>query len=170
MKKNLPIVIFIATAVFVSAFILLTSESLPEVVASHFNGQGRANGHMPKAFYVWFMLAFSVGIPLVVIVSSSLVPRFSDKRINVPNKQVWLSEKYRERTFAYLRGHAYLMGSVITVFMGYIHWLVVRGNASTPAMISSNEIMVSVALFVLSILCMSIMLPIKFMRLPKEER
>ena len=116
------------------------------------------------------MLAFTVGIPLVVIASSSLVSRFSDKRINIPNKQIWLSEKYREETFAYLRGHAYVMGSLISGFMGYIHWLVVRGNASTPAMISSHEIMVSVALFALSIIGMSIMLPMKFMRLPKEVR
>jgi uncharacterized membrane protein len=170
MKKHLPIFIFITTAVFVSVFILLTSEGLPEVVASHFNGQGRANGHMPKLFYECFMLAFTVGIPLVVIASSSLVSRFSDKRINIPNKQIWLSEKYREETFAYLRGHAYVMGSLISGFMGYIHWLVVRGNASTPAMISSHEIMVSVALFLLSIMGMSIMLPMKFMRLPKEGR
>lgn len=162
--------LFIFTAIFVSVFILVTSPALPDVVASHFNGQGRANGHMPKVFYECFMLVFSIGIPLVVITSSSLVSRFSDKRINIPNKEIWLSGKYREETFSYLRGHAYVMGSIISGFMGYIHWLVIRGNASSPAMISNHEVMFSIALFVLAILGMSIMLPIKFMRLPKGEK
>lgn len=167
MKKDLPLTLFFLTEVSVLVFILATAGALPETVASHFNAAGMPNGFMPKQFYVVFMLVFALGIPSIVSGSMALISRFPDSKINLPNKQVWLSEKYRESTFAYLKDHALGMGALITLFMGYVHWLVIKANSEVPAYLSSQAMIGGLVIFVVALIGWGVMLPLKFMRLPK---
>lgn len=168
MNKNLPLALFLISEILVLAFIVITSGSLPETVASHFNGAGVPNGFMTRKFYIGFMLVIALGVPGIVAGSISLVSFFPENRISLPNKNVWLSEKYREYTFAFMRMHAFFMGMFITVFLAYIHWLVIKANSEVPARLSSEGIIGGLVVFAVVFVGWSIMLPVKFMRLPKE--
>lgn len=170
MKKSLPFAIFLFTEVSVLIFILATASSLPETVASHFNAAGVPDGYMPKDFYTMFMLIFTLSIPSIIVGSMTLIDRFPESSINLPNKRVWLSERYKESTFAYLKSHALGMGALIVLFMGYVHWLIIQANRQAPAHLSTEAIMSGLVIFVIVLVGWGIALPLRFMQLPKERR
>ncbi|MGI0493134.1 DUF1648 domain-containing protein [Alkalinema pantanalense CENA528] len=169
MKKNLPITLFVIAELSVLTFILTTASSLPAVVASHFDAAGVPNGYMSRTFYLWFMLGFTVMIPSIVAASLVFVDRIPAQYINLPNKQIWLSEPYRKSTFAYLKAHGLGMGALIAGFMGYVHWLVIQANRAVPAQLSSGAIIGGLVVFVGAAIGWSILLPLKFMQLPKTR-
>lgn len=165
---KLPLALFLIAEILVLAFIVATSGSLPEVVASHFNGAGVPNGFMTRKFYIGFMIVFAIGVPGVVAGSMSLVSIFPENKISLPNKNIWLSAKYRESTFSYLKLHACVMGIFIAMFMAYVHWLVIKANSESPVHLSSEAIISGLVVFAVFFVGWGIMLPVKFMRLPKE--
>jgi uncharacterized membrane protein len=64
---------------------------LPEMVASHFDGEGRPNGCMPKnEFFKMFAVitALIIGIFLLL---PKLIKRVPPSMINLPNKDYWLA-------------------------------------------------------------------------------
>ncbi len=98
MNKNLQRALLLISEVLVLAFILTTSGSLAENVASHFNGSGVPNDFMSRKLYVNFMLVFALGVPGFFAGIMSLVSGFPESKISLLNKNIWLSEKYREFT------------------------------------------------------------------------
>ena len=129
-----------------AAFIWLTSASLPAVVASHFGASGAANGSMPRAFYIRFMLAFAIGLPLLLVVISRLATG-SEARINLPNRDYWLAPEQRQQTLSYLRTHLERFSAVLVVFLCYVHWLVVRANQAQPPQLSNHALMAGLGAF-----------------------
>jgi uncharacterized membrane protein len=71
---------------------------LPDVVASHFDHQGNADGTMAKtAFFVLFgllQLLFLLGMPLL----AKVLPKFPNSMVNCPNKEYWLAPERRDQT------------------------------------------------------------------------
>jgi hypothetical protein len=118
-------------------FIWLTSSWLPATVASHFQGDGSANGFMQRASYIRFMLTFVLGLPLLLAAVSRFAFGNPDARINLPNRQYWLAPERRDETVSYLRRHLTRFNSVLVVFLCYVHWLVVRANQVQPPHLSS---------------------------------
>ena len=52
------LVTLICLAVFAVVFVIYTTRYLPDLVATHFGGDNRANGWMSREGYLLFMLAF----------------------------------------------------------------------------------------------------------------
>jgi hypothetical protein len=129
-----------------AAFIWLSSASLPAVVASHFGASGAANGSMPRGLYVRFMLAFAMGVPLVLVVLSR-VAIGSGASINLPNRDYWLAPERREQTVSYLHTHLDRFSAVLVVFLCYVHWLVVRANQAQPPQLSNRAMVAGLAAF-----------------------
>lgn len=124
-----PFLLLIACAV---AFLWLTSQSLPDVVGSHFDASGAADGFMPRSWYVGCMLVMVVVFPLLLVIVQSFVLGRPRARINLPNREYWLAPERRTETIDFLRQHLVHFGSMLVVFLSYTHWLVVRANAVTP--------------------------------------
>jgi uncharacterized membrane protein len=169
MKKNLALSLFVFVELSVLAFIVATAGMLPDVVASHFNSAGLANGFMPKKVYLVLVSALSLVIPLTISGSMALISRLPESAINIPNKKIWLSPAYRESTFAYLRAHSLGMGGLMSLLMGYVHWLVIQANTDVPAHMSSQA-MGGAVVFVVALLGWVAMLLLKFMRQPQESK
>ncbi len=89
-------------------FVWQTSRSLPPVVATHFGADGAANGFMTRTFYVRFMVAFVALLPWLVNVALAWALRMPNARINLPNRDHWLSGEQREQTIDYLLRHMQL--------------------------------------------------------------
>ena len=93
---------------------------------------GAATGWMNRRGYLLFMLVFAVVIPLSIVFSMSLLPRVSDKAINIPNRDYWLGPAQREATFGFLTAHACWLGSLMIVFITGIHFMLIAANATQP--------------------------------------
>jgi len=158
---------FLLLVVGAAAFVLLTSLSLPVVVASHFDAAGTANGFMPRAFYVRFMLAFNVVLPLVVVYLPNLALCNPRARINLPHREYWLAPDRRAETVAYLCAHSFRMGSGLVIFLAYVHWLVVRANGQFPPGLSSSWFLGGLGVFVACAIIWLALLFARFRTIPR---
>jgi hypothetical protein len=152
MQRGQTPLLFLLFLACAAAFVWLTSQSLPDVVASHFGAAGAADGFMTRDFYLRFMLAFAVGLPLLIFVVPYFALGRSGARINLPNREYWLAPERRAETVAFLRAHAVGFAVTLAVFLCYVHWLVVRANAVQPPHLSAPALIAGLAVFLLAML------------------
>ena len=120
------------------AFVWFTSLRLPDPVASHFGREGLADGFMTHDFYVCFMLAFVIGLPVLMVLLTSLAIANPRARIKVPNRDYWLAPEQRAETVAFLRNGVLWYGVMLLLFLCYAHWIVVLANDANPARLSES--------------------------------
>jgi len=143
LARLLFILLLIIAAILISA----TTGQLPAQVASHFGAGGAPNGWMSRNDYRLVILAFAVVLPVVVVLGSTLLPRFKDTRINIPNRDYWLAPARREATFRYLAAHGYWLGALLVVFVVGIHLLLLDANATQPPRLAGQVLATLLVLF-----------------------
>lgn len=160
---------YLAVPLAASVFVLLSSRELPPVVASHFDGSGAANGFMSRDFYTWFMLAFVVGLPLLLAYLPAFAFRRPAARINLPNATYWLAPERRQETIDFICRHLARFGILLVLLLCYSHWLVIEANLQVPPKLSSPRFNGGLLLFVtLSLVWAGILLG-RFFRVPRED-
>lgn len=159
--------VLVVVLVVAAGFILLSSPSLPPVVASHFAAGGDANGFMPRNVYLGLMLLMAVGIPLLLALGQHLVRRVPPHRVSLPNRDYWLSPERTAETFAFLQNHGIYFSALMAVFLCFIHWLVVRANTLQPPHFSTSLFITGLVFFLLAIAVWIGVLIAHFHRFPK---
>jgi len=111
--SRLPKLLFALLGAYAAIHFLSYYSQLPTVVASHFNGQGLANGWQTKpAFFTVFagvsVLAAVIGfgIPRVI---AALPPQL----INLPNKAYWLAPDHLAETMQFLNSYFAWFGCAV---------------------------------------------------------
>jgi uncharacterized membrane protein len=158
MQRGRTALSFLSILASAVVFVFLTGQSLPDVVASHFSGSGAANGFMPRGFYLRFMLAFVIGLPLLLLVVPYFALSGAGTRINLPHREYWLAPERRAESVAFLRAHSVWFEAMLVVFLCYVHWLVVRANAVQPAHLSAPALIGGFAAFLAAILVWAMVL------------
>jgi hypothetical protein len=133
-----------------AAILYSTADSLPAVVASHFDLAGRANGAMSRASYLVFMSLMMFGVPLLVVELNIVLPRFAPRLIRIPARDYWLAPERRDDTLASIATSGAFIGCLITAFMIALHLLLVEANAHTPPRIDSEALWMLIGFFVLA--------------------
>ena len=151
MKTTYTRIIFVATLVFAGVFVYVTSQTLPDLVASHFGASGVADSFMSRSGYRIFMLSFTVGFPLVMAVSMTGIFRRAGTRMNLPNRDYWLADSRREATVVVLTNHATRLAIGMTVFLCFVHKLVVDANARTPPALDNPPILAAMGVFLVCV-------------------
>ncbi len=110
---RLPAVSFVVLAAYAAIHFSAYYSQLPDVVASHFDGRGVANGWQTKpAFFKVFaavsVLAAAVGFGIPRIIAAVPV-----ELINLPNKRYWLAPEHREETLGFLRTYFAWFGCAV---------------------------------------------------------
>ena len=168
-EKSGIISFFVALLVGATWFVLSTTASLPEYVASNFRGDGLANAFMHRDTYRWFMLAFAVGLPVVLVVLIAYLPRRFPGATNIPNRDFWFAPERREETLAYLTQCALQLGCLLTVFACGVHWLVIQANALKPPRLANGPFLTMLVVF-LAILGIGIVALLRRFRKPLTSR
>jgi hypothetical protein len=140
-----------ATVAAAAIFVVTTSRSLPIVVASHFGPDGVANGFMPHKSYVRFTLAFVVLLPLLMSLVADAVAYLPAKFVNIPHRQYWLAPERRAQAVGMLRVRMQVFAVLLAAFLCYVHWLVVRANASLPPMLDSERFVAGLGVFMFAL-------------------
>ncbi len=114
-KSSLPKWVFGLLAVGAAIHFSPYYAQLPEVVASHFNGHGMANGWQTKPAFFGVFVGVSVlaavigfGIPRVI---AALPPQL----INLPNKAYWLAPGQLATTMEFLKNFFAWFGCAVLV-------------------------------------------------------
>ena len=148
-------------------FVWLTSQSLPDIVASHFIASGVANGFMPKIIYIRLMIALVVILPILIAYLPCLTMNSPDARINLPNRDYWLSPERRQNTINLLCRSMKSAALILAIFLSYVHWLVVQANAINPPMMSKHSIIIAIVILIISMLYWSWLLIKPFRNIPR---
>jgi uncharacterized membrane protein len=147
-RSLLPALLVTAAAL---VYVWLSSGALPEVVASHFRGDGTANGYMLRASYLRFTLVLITAIAVLFGILPDRVLSSPERRLRVPNADYWLAPERRAETVAYLREHLGRLCPLLVVFLCAVHGLVVRANESVPPRLSTGWFFGAMALLLLAL-------------------
>lgn len=112
--------------------VIMTAQSLPETVASHFDLSGAANGHMERGEYVGWMIVAGVLVSLLLFAMTALVPRLPRSLVNIPRRDYWLSESMMPQTKAYLNLFALRVAVVTVLFLNVLNLLIIEANKNAP--------------------------------------
>lgn len=107
-------------------------DRLPDRVATHFNGAGRANGWMSRGAHTAWHLA-TVGFVAVLIQGIVWAgDRLPPEYVNLPRRAYWLAPERAAATRAWIAGGVQLLGCALLAFFLALFHLIYRANL-TPA-------------------------------------
>ena len=132
-------------------FLLVSSDHLPDVVATHFDGNGRPNGWMSRSSHLKFTLLLAFAFPFVVAVISLAAHFLPNTLINIPRREYWLAAERREETLAYLFRQSLWFACIAVCFVMGVHYVILRANAQSPAHLSTPMLLGIVAAFLLAL-------------------
>jgi uncharacterized membrane protein len=123
---------------------------LPEVVASHFNSSGIANGWQPKGAFFGIYCGVIMLIVLVFSVSTLFLDRIPDSLINLPRKDYWLAPERRAETFSFINGQMLTFGNVTLVFILVVFHFAIRANLTPQKQLPSSIMMPLLGAYILA--------------------
>lgn len=111
---------------------------LPERLATHFAGDGRPDGWMPRSEHLAFLLFLGGGVPAFIVGLFYLL-RFAPTRgFNMANRDYWLSPEHRAVTFERLLAAGFSIASWCVGFAMGAHFLILAANRQTPVRLSNG--------------------------------
>ncbi len=112
-------------------------DQLPERIASHFNINNQADGWISKSGYIFFHYGIILFFFFLFWGLSFFIPRFPPSLMNMPNKEYWLSEERKERTFLILQAMVFWIGNACLALFIYVFYEVIMANINGTGKISS---------------------------------
>ncbi len=103
-------------------------DRLPERVATHFNGAGRANGWMSRNTHTTLQVVTIVFVTALIqgiVYGNTRLPR---EYINIPHRDYWLAPERVAATHDWIGGMVLLMGCGLAAFFLAIFQLIYRAN------------------------------------------
>ena len=122
---------------------------LPEVIASHFNSTGTANGWQPKrAFFglysgvLVFLVSIFLGLP-------PFLDRVPNSLINLPRKEYWLAPKRRAETFSFINAQMLIYGNATLAFILVVFQLALQTNLRPQKQLASTTMLPILGAYIL---------------------
>ena len=136
-----PVIVFIVLYVCLIGFLVASAPSLPERVASHFNGHGRANGWMSRSGYLFFIGILPLALGAILMAAGWLTKSLPAELINVPRRDFWLAPGRRALLSAFLMRWVGWLACLITGFIGGLHGMTVAANRVQPPQLDARSLM-----------------------------
>ena len=78
------------------------------------------------------MLAFLIGVSVLVSFVVGTLPRKFPHWTNIPNRDYWLSPARQEESLRYLSTHGKRLGCLIVMMMLGMHYVILKANHTQP--------------------------------------
>ncbi|HMK61260.1 MAG TPA: DUF1648 domain-containing protein [Dissulfurispiraceae bacterium] len=160
MRKQLAIMVFIILASL--AQILYYYPQLPDVIASHFNASGTANGWQPKRAF--FAIYGGVLVLLVLVFSGSalFMDRIPYSLINLPRKDYWLAPERRDETFLFINNQMLMFGNATLLFIFIVFQLVIKENLTHQNLLSPPIMLPLLGVYILATIVWTVRFILRF--------
>jgi uncharacterized membrane protein len=114
------------------SFVLSTVDQLPEMVATHYRFDGRADGWMTRTGYLLFMMGFTLGFAALIAFLIGFLPRRWPHLTNIPNREYWLAEPRREDSVQFLSAHGWWLACLLVLLFAGVHYAILISHRSQP--------------------------------------
>jgi uncharacterized membrane protein len=146
--RKLPLLLFVLLLAAAAALILHFAQELPELVAVHFDATGRANGFMTRTGCRDFMLTSTLGVPLLIVIATNLLPRaLPVSLINLPHRDYWLAPERARDSLVFLSEQGLWFGCILVLFLAAVDGMLVKANAASPPQFPSTLFIAMLILF-----------------------
>ena len=169
MGSRLPKLSFAVLAAYAAIHFPSYYSKLPDVVASHFNGRGVANGWQTKPAFFTVIVGVSVlaavigfGIPRII---SAMPPQL----INLPNKQHWLAPDHLGETQAFLNNYFAWFGCAVFLVIILTFDYAIKSNLRPENRPDISRMWYILAGFLAFVAVWIIRLLSRFLRTPQER-
>jgi uncharacterized membrane protein len=112
-KSSVPKLVFVLLAAGAAIYFSSYYPQLPDVVASHFNGHGVANGWQTKSAFFGLLVGVSVLAAVVGFGIPRIISAMPPELINLPNKRYWLAPERRAETMDFLNSYFVWFGCAL---------------------------------------------------------
>jgi uncharacterized membrane protein len=112
--------------------VLVTTERLPPVLATHFDAMGTPNAWSSHETYLLLMAVIGLLIPLGIQAMVAWVGARHPEWLNVPARDYWLEPARRAEGVRRVRSHMWWLACLMTGLAIGIHLLLVQAHESTP--------------------------------------
>lgn len=106
--------------------IFASGSQLPAEVASHFDGDGRADEILSRDAYLLLMIVVADGVPALTWWLQCRAAR--QGQINIPHREYWLAPERRTESLRFLSRHAGVMALGLLALLVGVHLLVVHAH------------------------------------------
>jgi hypothetical protein len=147
---RLTATLFFLTFAVCVAELFWAYNQLPERVHAHFPSWLHIGAEGPK----WIFVTISGAIPLVIaiaaLISIRLVKRQSEKFVQIPNRDYWMSPIRREQTLDLIASRIYLLGAVKFVADAIFIYAAVRANLAETSELNAGLLFFLAAGFIVA--------------------
>lgn len=131
--RRLPLLLFVILLAAAAALIFHFGAQLPDLAAVHFDAAGRANGFMTRTGCRDFMLASTLGMPLLIVIATTLLPRvLPPSLINIPHRDYWLAPERAHDSLVFLSEQGLWFGCILVLFLAGVDGMLIEANAVSP--------------------------------------
>src|SRR5437879_2682995 len=169
MHSRLPKLVFVGLAAYAAVHFSSYYSQLPDVVASHFNARGVANGWQTKsAFFAVF-----VGVSVLAAVIGFGIPRIISamppQLINLPNKNYWLAPDHLAETQTFLNNYFAWFGCAVFLIIILTFDYAIQSNLRPASRPDISRMWYILAGFLAFVAVSTISLLVQILRTPQEE-
>jgi len=142
---------------------------MPDVVASHFNGRGAANGWQTKQAFFEVIVVVSLIIVVLGFAIPKLIAAFPVQLINLLNKNFWLAPERIAETMAYFETTFAWFACALFLFIVLVFDYAIQMNLHPQNPPSSDRFWYVLAGFLVFTFAWTIRILTKFLRPPQES-
>lgn len=121
-----------------AAVVFATTGMLPERLATHFNGAGVPNGWMTKQGYLTFILAFGLGMGVLLPVIFYIAKFFPPSMVNIPRRDYLLAPERSAFTYYILARSGFWFAILDTLLILGLHVMTIQANHVSPVRLSNS--------------------------------
>jgi uncharacterized membrane protein len=167
--KRLPMFLYVATVVLAMLRCAYVYSQLPEVMASHFNAHGVANGSQAKPTF-FMLLALVIFIPAIpAFIVPRRFPSMPSDSINLPNKSYWLAPERREETWQFFSAQMAWFGCGLLFVLLYAMSEAIDANLPNGGHFNGPGMLYALGAFMLFVVVWMTHLVLHFSRIPESR-
>ena len=169
MDSRLPKIAFVAIAIVAAIYFWSEYAQLPDIVASHFNARGVANGWQTKSTFLSFFAGAVALASFLAYGVPFLISKMPLELINLPHREYWLAPERRDETLALLGGtFAWFSCGVLVVVTTAVNYAIGR-NLHPEAQMDPPALVYVLGGFAVLALVGSIRMLTHFARVPPPD-
>ena len=170
MDSRLPKLIFALLALYAAVHFSAVYPQLPNMVASHFNGRGAANGWQTKQAFFGVLVIVSAVVAIVGFAIPKMISALPSQMVNLPNKNYWLAPERAAETMEFLENTFAWFACALFLFNILVFDYAIQINLNPQHPPSSARFWYVLAGFLAFVIVWTVRILAKFLRPPDIAR